>query len=62
MNNYTDFYDLVLDGKRRVIEFTISAAKWRDLKKELAFTKDDCKKLAIIKAQSDNVKIHTPVL
>lgn len=62
MNTYTDFYDLVIDGKRRVIEFTISAAKWRGLKSELAFTKNDDDKLAIIQAQCDNVKIHTPVL
>lgn len=60
MNTYTDYYNLVLNGLHRVVEFKCLASKYRELKTKLAFSISDGEKLDILKSESEVVTIHTP--
>ena len=60
MNTYTDFYNLVIEGYHRVIEFKINQLKWNDFKIKLALMNDDREKLSVINQECTSVKINTP--
>jgi hypothetical protein len=60
MSIYNDYYNLILDGYHRVVEFKCRASRYRNIREKLAFETSDKGKFKILENECISVKIHIP--